>query len=76
MKLADTNPAKWFQHIYYAIWAKRIMIQRHMGYSLYFIAYSVEPVLPFDLAKQTYISPTFISKMTKSQLIAARARAL
>ena len=58
------------------IWAERITIQRRTGYSPYYMAHGVEPILPFDLAEQTYISPTFISKMTDAQLIAARARAL
>ncbi|KAL5486251.1 hypothetical protein ACEPAI_7297 [Sanghuangporus weigelae] len=76
MKLADADPDKWSQHIYHAIWAERITIQRRTGYSPYFMAHGVEPILPFDLAEATYISPTFTSKMTETQLIAARARAL
>ncbi|KAL5514794.1 hypothetical protein ACEPAG_2110 [Sanghuangporus baumii] len=40
------------------------------------MAHGVEPILPFDLAEATYLSPTFMSKMSETQLIAARARAL
>ncbi|KAL5532961.1 hypothetical protein ACEPAF_4735 [Sanghuangporus sanghuang] len=74
MKLADASPDKWSQHIYHAIWAERITIQRRTGYSPYFMAHGVKPVLPFDLAEQTYISPAVTSKMSDAQLIAARAR--
>ena len=76
MKLAGDHPEHWSQHIYYAIWAERITIQRRTGHSPFFMVHGVEPLLPFDLAEQTYISPTFTSKMSRAQLIAARARAL
>ena len=76
MKLAGNRPEKWSNHAYHAIWAERISIQRSTGYSPYYMVHGVEPILPFDLAEQTYISPTFSSRISHSELVAIRARAL
>ena len=76
MKLAEGHPDRWSQHIYHAIWAERITIQKRSGFSPFYLAHGVEPILPFDLTEQTYISPTYVSKMTTVQLITTRARAL
>ena len=55
------------------LWAERTTIRRSTGYSPYFMAHGVHPILPFDVIESTYLSPPQDSGMTTEDLIALRA---
>jgi hypothetical protein len=57
-------------------WAERVSIQKSTGYSPFYIAHGVEPLLPFDLAEATYLAPKLDYVMSTEDLIAQRARML
>ncbi|KAF8229322.1 hypothetical protein L208DRAFT_1287364, partial [Tricholoma matsutake] len=48
-------------------------IQKSTGYSPYYIAHGVEPLLPFDLAEATYMAPTPSKLMSTQDLVISRA---
>ena len=52
------------------------MIQSATVISPYYIVHGVEPVLPFDLAKATYMSPALGDGVLTTGLLAIRAKAL
>ena len=57
-------------------WAERVSIQKSSGYSPFYIAHGVEPLLPFDLAEATYLAPKMDQVMSTEDLIAQRAKML
>ena len=73
VKAADGDENKWHLVAHSVFWAKRITIQKSTGYSPYYIAHGVEPLLPFDLAEATYMAPSASEVLTTQDLIVARA---
>ena len=57
-------------------WAERVSIQKLTGYSPFYIAHGVEPLLPFDLAEATDLAPKMDQVMSTEELIAQRAKML
>ena len=57
-------------------WAERVTTQKATGFSPYYMAHGVEPLLPFDLAKVMFLVPVDASEMSTAALIAHRARQL
>ena len=49
VKAADGGENKWHLVAHPAFWAEHITIQKSTGFSPYYIANGVEPLLPFDL---------------------------
>ena len=76
IKATDGDESKWPEVAPSIFWAERITIQKSTGYSPYYIAHGVEPLLPFDLAEATYLAPNFDKPITTEELIAARAKML
>jgi hypothetical protein len=75
MKTCDGEEHKWYTVVHSVFWAERVTVQKRIGYSPYYMAHGVEPLLPFDLSEVTYMVPTQ-DKMTTPELIAIRARQL
>jgi hypothetical protein len=73
IKAADGNEKKWHQVAHSVFWAERITIQKSTGYSPYYMAHGIEPLLPFDLAEATYMAPTPSEMMSSQDLIVSRA---
>jgi hypothetical protein len=44
-----------------------------MGYSPYYIAHGIEPLLPFNIAEATYMAPAPSGMMSTQDLIITRA---
>ena len=65
----------WPEVVAAVFWAERVTIQKSTGMSPYYIAHGVEPVLPFDIAEATYLSPARAEGCTTRELLADRARA-
>jgi hypothetical protein len=56
MKATNGIKSKWPLIFHSVMWAERVTIQKSTRYSLYRIAHGTEPLLPFDLAKATYLA--------------------
>ena len=76
MKTAESSIAHWPDVVDVVFWAERVTIQKATGMSPYYIVHGVEPVLPFDLAEATYMSPELGDGVSTTELLAIRAKAL
>ena len=76
MKTCDGDESKWRQVLPAVLWAERVTIRKATGFSPYYMAHGVHPILPFDITEATYLSPTQDSGITTEELIALRAQQL
>lgn len=76
MKTVEGDESKWFSALPSVFWAERITTQRGTGFSPYYMAHGVEPLLPFDISEATYLLPPQDAPMSTSDLLATRGRAL
>ncbi|KAJ2936233.1 hypothetical protein H1R20_g861, partial [Candolleomyces eurysporus] len=76
MKATQGNENDWPLVAASVFWAERVTVQRSTGYSPYYIAHGIEPILPFDLAESTLMAPPITSTMSTTDLIAYRATQL
>lgn len=76
MKSTNGREQDWPLVAHSVFWAERITIQKSTGYSPYYIAHGIEPILPFDFAEATLLSPSPTSLLSTEDLIASRAVAL
>lgn len=73
MKATMGRPQDWPLVAHSVLWAERVSIQKSTGYSPYYIAHGIEPILPFDLAEATMLAQPVHGRMSTTELIAARA---
>ncbi|KAJ3521857.1 hypothetical protein NMY22_g12139 [Coprinellus aureogranulatus] len=76
VKVCDGDIKKWKQHAPAVFWADRITTRKSTGFSPYYAAHGVEPLLPFDITESTFLFPEFSKKLSDSDLLSARARQL
>jgi hypothetical protein len=72
MKVCDREERKWLTATHTIFWAECITTHKALRHSTYYIAHGVKPLLPFDLAKATYMVPPQLA-MSTTELIALRA---
>jgi hypothetical protein len=75
-KAANGDQSKWSQGVYSVFWADRVTVRRRMGCSPYYAATGTHPLLPFDIAKASYLLPPPETVLSTTDLIARRAIAL
>jgi hypothetical protein len=73
IKAADGDESRWPNVVASVFWAERVSIHKYTGYSPFYLAHGVEPLLPFDLAEATYLAPRPNNKISTTELIAQRA---
>ena len=76
MKTVGGEASQWYKAAPAVFWAERITIQKSTGYSPYYMAHGVEPLLPFDIVEGTYLAPPMEPPMETAELLAIRARQL
>jgi hypothetical protein len=76
VKTCKGNVQKWRQVLPQVMWAERITIRKATGYSPFYMAHGVHPLLPFDIEEATYLAPTQDFGMSTEELIAVRAQQL
>ena len=76
MKTCEGTKSKWRQVLPQVFWAERITIHKATGYSPYYMAHGVHPLLPFNIVEATYLAPKQDFGVTTEELIAIRARQL
>jgi hypothetical protein len=76
MKTCQGEESKWRQVLPQVLWAERVTIRKATGYSPYYMAHGVHPLLPFDIVEATYLAPPQDFGMSTEDLIALRARQL
>jgi hypothetical protein len=73
VKASEGEEQQWTTAAPAVFWAERVSIQKSTGYSPYYIAHGLEPLLPFDLAEATYLTPSLTKPLTTEDLIVAHA---
>lgn len=76
MKTCDGDESKWPSVLPQVFWAERVTIRKSTGYSPYYMAHGVHPLLPFDIVEATYLAPTQDFGISTEELVAIRARQL
>ena len=76
VKTCEGNISKWPAIMPHIFWADRATIRKSTGYSPFFMAHGVEPLLPFDIALATFLIPDLTKPLSTSELISVRARQL
>jgi hypothetical protein len=75
-KVVDGDQKRWSLGVYSVFWAERVTTRKRMGCSPYFAVTGAHPILPFDIAKATYLQPPPTSVMLTTDFISHRAIAL
>lgn len=73
VKASGGAESRWPEVAPSVFWAERVTVQKSTGYSPYYLAHGVEPLLPFDLAESTYLCPAGEERWSTTDLIAQRA---
>jgi hypothetical protein len=68
-KVVEGDQKRWSLGVYSVFWAERVTPRKHMGCSPYFTVTGAHPILPFDIAKATYLQPPPNSIMSMTNLI-------
>ena len=76
VKACDGNTAHWPTIAPLVFWADRATIRKATGYSPFYMAHGIEPVLPFDITLATFLLPDLARPMSTEDLITARCRQL
>jgi hypothetical protein len=76
MKVCDEKERKWPTAMHAVFWVERITTHKALRHSAYYIAHGIELLLPFDLAKATYMVPPQSAMSTTTKLIVLQARQL
>lgn len=69
-------PLNWHTKVRLGVFADKVTINSATGYSPYFIAHGVEPILPLDLVDMTCGPELYSQKLTKAELLVQRIRQL
>ena len=67
---------KWFWYFNLVMWADRITVRKRLGCSPYFITTGSHPTLPLDIVEATWLVDLPNGKLSTSDLIGYRAKAL
>ena len=76
VKACDDNISHWREVTPYIFWANRVTVRRDLGFSPFYMAHGVHPILPFDVTEATFLIPKLDSPLSTQELIAIRARQL
>ncbi len=76
IKTCDGNPSQWPAVAPFIFWADCATTRKATGLPPFYMAHSVEPILPFNLMLATFLVPNLIKPLTTNELIATCARQL
>jgi hypothetical protein len=76
VKSCNGDITQWPTLAHHVFWADCVMTRKSTGHTPFFMTHGIEPVLPFDITKATYLLPDIPAKISMSHLIAIHARQL
>ena len=76
VKVCEGDTSKWPVLAPTVFWADRATTRKSTGYSPFFMAHGIEPILPFDITLATFLVPDLCPPISTVELIAVRARQL
>lgn len=76
VKACNGDITQWPKIAPHVFWADRITTRKSTGYSPFYLAHGIEPLLPLDLVEATFTLPDISALISTSDLISLRARQL
>ena len=76
MKTCEGNENQWHLSLPQVLWAERVTVWQATGFSPFYMAHGVHPLLPFDIVEATYLCPQQDFGISTVELIAIQARQL
>jgi len=76
VKACDSNISRWPEVTPHVFWTDCVTVQQNLGYSPFYIAHGIEPILPFDVTEATFLIPKLDCPLSTEDLIAIHARQL
>jgi len=76
VKACKGDDSKWLTCTTHVFWANHATIRKSTGYSPFYMAHGVEPLLPFDITLATFLVPNLTKPLLTTDLIAIRAHQL
>jgi hypothetical protein len=76
VKACEDNISHWPILAPLIFWADRATTRKSTGYSPFYMAHGIEPILPFDITLATFLVPDLDKPLSTADLLAARARQL
>ena len=70
VKVCKGNIARWPSTAPHAFWADRVTTHKSTGHTPFYMAHSVEPILPFDITLATFLVPDLSTPLTTEELLA------
>lgn len=74
--MCDGDITQWPKMVPHVFWVDCVTTRKSTGYSPYYLAHGVEPLLPFDFVDATFMLPKISSILSTDELIAICARQL
>jgi hypothetical protein len=75
-KACEGKESRWPTVAPHVFWADRATTCKSTGYSPFFMAHGIEPILPFDLTQATFLVPNLTKPLLTTDLLATHARQL
>ena len=70
VKACAGNISKWPTLAPLVFWADCVTTRKSMGYSPFYVAHGVEPILPFDIILATFLVPDLCQPLSTAELLA------
>ena len=69
--------ANWYNgYVHHAFFTDRVTIRKATGFSLYYLFYGVNPIVPLDLFEATYLISGFQKNLSTAELLALQIQQL
>jgi hypothetical protein len=76
VKVCNGDASWWPTVAPFVFWEDRATTCKATGYSPFYMAHGVEPILPFDITMATFLVPDLVKPLTTDDLITTRTRRL
>ena len=76
VKVCEGNISKWPTLASHTFWADHITTRKATRHSPFYMAHSVEPILPFNIMLATFLVPNIAKLLSTSELLAVQAHQL
>jgi hypothetical protein len=73
VKVCEGDISHWPMVTPYVFWADCAMIRKSTGFSPFYMAHGIKPILSFNLALATFLIPNIANPLSTTDLIAIRA---
>ena len=76
VKACDGDISRWPVVTPHIFWVDRVTVRKDTGFSPFYMAHGINPILPFDLTEATFLVPKLDEPLSYTDLIAICARQL